>query len=119
MSYDAHNITFLDVKVRRDNEGALCSSLYRKPTAGNAILHSSSFHPKTLINSIPLSQYLSIRHNGTDDTTFLIKARKLQDRLLQRGYSQTSLKKAYKGVMSHNRKQLLYSNKLKVNNNPI
>lgn len=35
-------ITFLDVTIFKDDQGNLSSGLFRKPTAGNTILHASS-----------------------------------------------------------------------------
>lgn len=98
---------------------ALCSSLYRKVTAGNTILHASSFHPKPLVNSIPHSQYLQVRRNCSDDNTFLIEAAKLRDRLLLRGYSRTSLKKAFKRANTRSCQDLLYSTKPKNEDNSL
>lgn len=62
-SFSQERITFLDVELYVDNKGNLCSTLYRKPTAGNTVLHATSSHPKPRINNIPLSQYLRLRRN--------------------------------------------------------
>lgn len=56
MTHDKEHVAFLDVEVFRDNDGNLGSKLYRKPTVGNSILHASSFHPQTLVKSVPYSQ---------------------------------------------------------------
>lgn len=61
MTWDCCSITCLDVTIHKDENGLLTSSLYRKPTAGNSIPHTSSFHPQALISSIPYSQCLRIR----------------------------------------------------------
>lgn len=74
MSYDKECITFLDVEVYRGEGGTLCSKLYRKPTAGNTILHASIFYPKALIDSIPYNQYLSIRRNCSDNNIYKIES---------------------------------------------
>lgn len=52
MSHDRDCIAFLDISIYRGDGGTLYSSLYRKPTEGNHILHALSFHPKTLEDSI-------------------------------------------------------------------
>lgn len=119
MTYDSERIAFLDVEVYRGNEGTLGSNLYRKPTAGNTSLHVSSFHPQMLVNSIPYSQYLRTRQNCSDDASFKIEAQKLCDRLLQRGYSHASLKRAYQLALSQERKKLIYTQKPKNYINPI
>lgn len=43
------SLTWPSIKM----DGLLSSSLYRKPTVGNSILHASSFHPRARISSIP------------------------------------------------------------------
>lgn len=48
MSHDTDNIMFLDIQIHKDEDGLLFSSLYRKSTAGNGILHASSLHPRNL-----------------------------------------------------------------------
>lgn len=119
MNFDKERIFLLDVKVFRDNNGKLGSNLYRKPTAGNSILHASSFHPQTLVNSIPYSQYLQIRWNCSGEQIFKAQALQLRYRLLKRGYSHASLKRAYQQVLSQDRSELLHVQKPKNDINPI
>lgn len=71
MSYSATKITFLDVTIYKHEDGHLSSGLFRKPTAGNTILHASSAHPKSLICSIPFSQYLRLKRNCSTPEFFL------------------------------------------------
>lgn len=73
MSSDTNTISFLDVQVSRDTDGTLSSSLYHETTAGNNILHNSSFYLETLIRSIPYSQYLRVRRNCTNDEVFYLR----------------------------------------------
>lgn len=94
MSWNDSSIDF-DITIHKDDLGILSSSLYRKRTAGNTILHASSFHPTNLISSIPYSQYLRIKRNCTDEIKFKQEADLLRDRLLNRGYSHRVLKRAY------------------------
>lgn len=88
--------------------GELYSTLYRKPSAGNSLLHASSSHPEQLINSIPYSQLLRIKRNCTLDEDFQKEADLLRNRLLIRGYSKTNLKKAFNRVKNLNRHSLIY-----------
>lgn len=98
-------------QVSRNEDGTLCSGLYRKATSGNTILHASSFFPQ-------YSQYLRVRRNCTN-YVFLAEAGNLRDRLLQRGYSCTSLKKAFTRATSHTRQKLIYSQKPQNQDNPL
>lgn len=74
MTFHEHTITFLDVTIHKQQDGSLTSSLYRKRTSGNSILHATSFHPQLLIRSIPYSQYLRVRRNCTNDKVFKLEA---------------------------------------------
>lgn len=114
---DIKSIPFLDINIYED--GNLCSSLYCKPTAGNNILHTTSFHPKSLIKSIPHSQYLHIKHNYSDEDTFKTEADQLRARLLLRGYSRTCLKKAYNHTLTKSRQQWIHYKKTATPQNSI
>lgn len=108
MTSKSNQIEFLDVYIHKDDTGMITSSLYRKPTSGNGILHPSSFHPKNLIPSIPFGQYLRVRRNCFNESTFKREADNLRTRLIARGYSNKCLKKAFKKATSQTRQQLLY-----------
>lgn len=49
-------IIFLHLQIHIDTGGNLHSFLYLKPSAGNMILHASSAHPQSLLNSIPFEE---------------------------------------------------------------
>lgn len=115
MTWDQSSTTFLDVTIYKDENGLLSSSLYRKPMAGNSILHASIFHPQALISSIPYSQYLRIRRNCSDNEVFKREADLLKARLLARGYSNTCLKKAFNRACTRTRRDLLYNPSSKTN----
>lgn len=106
MIFDENRVSFLDIDIYRGEDHNLCTSLFRKLTAGT-LLRTSSFHAKNLINSIPY-----VRHNCSDEVTYKIEAKKWRDRLLQRGYSHGSLKKAYKQASLKTRHRLLHSQNL-------
>lgn len=120
MIWDKSSITFLDVIIHKDEKGSLSSSLYRKPTAGNSILHASSFYPQALILSIPYSQYLRIRRNCSDTEVLKREADLLKVRLMAQSYSNTCLKKAFNRACTRTRSVLLYNPSSKTSKkNPI
>ncbi len=45
LEYNQDKINFLDITIFKDQEGRLHTSLFRKNTDRNAILHAKSFHP--------------------------------------------------------------------------
>lgn len=113
MSCDQNTVNFLDTKIFVESDGSLGTSLYRKPSAGNALLHASSSHPRPLINSIPYSQYLRLQHNCSRDTDFQNEVNLLYGRLQERGYTHSILKKAFNRAKTHVRETLIHQKKAK------
>ncbi|XP_041916719.1 uncharacterized protein LOC121681189 isoform X2 [Alosa sapidissima] len=56
LDFSSTSINFLDLKIYVDTEGALHTTIYRKPTDRNTILRADSFHPANLISNIPYVQ---------------------------------------------------------------
>ncbi|XP_068099729.1 uncharacterized protein [Hyperolius riggenbachi] len=79
------NVPFLDVMVTR-KDGRLNTSVYRKPTDRNTLLHYDSAHPKHLISSLPISQFLRVLRicNEKDETSRELEV--MKERFLERGY---------------------------------
>ncbi|XP_077132097.1 uncharacterized protein LOC143787335 [Ranitomeya variabilis] len=60
--FSTSSVDFLDLKIMlQDNR--IYTTLFRKGTATNNLLHYSSFHPRHLRNSIPKCQFLRLRRN--------------------------------------------------------
>lgn len=119
MSYDHQQINFLDVTIYKDKNGQVASKLYRKETAGNTLLHADSFHPEPLKKSIPFSQFLRLKRNCTTMETFQCEADKLSKRLLIRGYTKSSLKKAFNRVKNQDRHTLIFGSKTRKSDDTI
>ncbi|XP_077344465.1 uncharacterized protein LOC143988608 [Lithobates pipiens] len=109
MQHSQSIVNFLDITISVDSEGRLNSLLFRKPSAGNTVLHATSFHPISLINSIPYSQYLRLKRNCSKNSDFNIAADDLYQRLRKRGYSHKCLKRAYNRVKPKTRTSLIFS----------
>lgn len=108
MTYDRDSVTFLVLRVKTNIEGKLSSTLSWNSTAGNTVLHATSFHPPSLKTSIPYGQYLRLHHTCSTDTLFREEAGKLQSWLLQRGYSRSCLRKAYNTTIRKSQLNLLF-----------
>lgn len=108
MKYDLHKVDFLDISILKNTEGKITSKLFRKEAAGNTLLHADSFRPTALKKSIPFSQYLRIKCYCTTETDFQVEADALTTRILARGYTKTSLKKAFNRVTNIERHDLIF-----------
>lgn len=114
------SITFLDVLIHKDGDGHLTSMpLYRNSTTGNSIPHAKSFNPRPLVDSIPYSQYLHLKRNCSEDSSFKLEADSLRERLLLRVYSSSCLRKANRRAITKTHQELLYNQKPANANNPI
>ncbi|OCT98332.1 hypothetical protein XELAEV_18010563mg [Xenopus laevis] len=102
-------VNFLDIKIYRDQQGNIATTLYRKETATNSLLHARSQHPQRTITGIPVGQYLRIKRICSNPEEFKSEAKKLYERFRERGYSHNSLKKAYKRALDTDRQSLLIS----------
>ncbi len=87
MSHDQRKRSFLDILVINNRDG-LSTSLYRKPTDRNSILHGQSCHPTSLKKSLPVAQFHRIRRICSSDQDFQEKATDLKNRFLTRGYKE-------------------------------
>lgn len=113
VNYSQTDINFLDLNISIDGQGLVHSFLYRKPSAGNMILHASSSHPEPLVESIPYSQYLRLRRNCSRDSDFQSTSKDLYYRLQSRGYSHKCLKHAYNRVKVQKISALIFTSKHK------
>lgn len=81
LDFHQESLNFLDITIFVNQDGNLGSTLFRKSTGGNSILHAGSSHPIQLLMSIAYSQYLRIRRNCSRDIDFEKEAKALQLRL--------------------------------------
>lgn len=100
------NVNYLDLKVAVE-DGQLVTSLFRKETAGNSILHANSGHPPQLKNSIPYGEFLRIKRNCSTKKDCDIAINDSFKRFQARGYQTELLEKARSKVESIQRNSLL------------
>ncbi|KAL2083743.1 hypothetical protein ACEWY4_021516 [Coilia grayii] len=116
MEYSAKSIHFLDLLITVNNDGQLETSIYRKETDRNTILHASSFHPDHLIDNIPYGQFIRLRRICSIEEDYVAKAQEMCDRFKQRGYSQTQIDTAMGRANQKDRRELLYPQPVQHNN---
>ncbi|XP_068114979.1 uncharacterized protein [Hyperolius riggenbachi] len=105
-TYSPTSISFLDLSVVKDG-GALRTTTYRKPTAGNTLLHATSHHPPHLIRGIPRGQFLRIRRNCSSEVDFQREAAEMYDRFRDRGYGHEALCSGAERAIQTPRSELL------------
>lgn len=108
MHQDLHQISFLDITIMIQEDGGISTTLQRKETAVNTLLHVTRFRPAPLLSSIPYGQYLRLRRICSDDYMCKHEADILSERSLICGYSTTLLKKAFKRASKQTRQQALF-----------
>lgn len=99
-------VEFLDLKVRIQN-GKIHTSLYRKETATNSLLHFSSFHPHHLRKGIPKGQFLRLRRNCSEPQDFREAAADLTQRFRARHYPRKIISEAFETSRQSKREELL------------
>ena len=98
---------FLDIKIFKDRNGNLQTTLYQKPTDRKSYLHFTSEHPKHLIKSIPYSQALRIKKICSDEDDLKQQLKNLHSSFLKRGYKEEKLKEDIEKVTHLDRMTLL------------
>ncbi|CAH2247488.1 Hypothetical predicted protein [Pelobates cultripes] len=102
LEHDASSIHFLDVQVNKIDDG-LCFDLFRKPTDKVAFLQANSFHPASMIRSLPFSQLLHVRRIVSQEANFDTQAQDFRSR----GYNDTSLQETLAKAKNRERTSLL------------
>lgn len=98
---------FLDLRINLTPEGHLCTTLFRKQTAVNSLLHYQSFHPRRQKESIPVGQFLRVRRNCSMEQDFENESKELAKRFRQRGYPEQCIQRAARRAKDTNRQVLL------------
>ncbi|CAJ0950878.1 unnamed protein product [Ranitomeya imitator] len=94
--YSKHTVEFLDVTLNKGERGFITTNVFRKSTATNTLLHATSSHHPQTFRSVPISQFLRIKHICSDDDTFEQQARILKNNLQQRGYNHRAIRAGYR-----------------------
>ncbi|XP_078539298.1 uncharacterized protein LOC144824087 [Lissotriton helveticus] len=101
------NIQFLDLELYvQDNK--IQTRTYRKPTAGNALLHAHSFHPTPLKQSIPYAECLRMTRNCSTPEGLSSAKQDLFHRLRKRGYTENTCQRAEAKCDVKNRTELIF-----------
>ncbi|XP_041417760.1 uncharacterized protein LOC121393382 [Xenopus laevis] len=99
-------LNFLDVHLEIV-EGQVCTSLYRKETDRNNVLHANSFHAPNIIKAIPRGQFLRARRISSNTGSLISATETLRGRFLDRGYNRKQIHNCIQETNKVDRKDLL------------
>ncbi|CAJ0954002.1 unnamed protein product [Ranitomeya imitator] len=106
LTYSKKEIQFLDVLIRNvDNN--LVTEVFVKPTDRNNILCYDSFHPRRMVESLPLSQLLRVRRIISEDVQLTPTLDSMVQKFEQRGYPRKLMRKLSDRVSGLARTDLL------------
>ena len=104
-------ISFLDTKVKINQNQQLYTDLYVKPTYTNSYLKYDSAHPPTCKKSIPYSQFLRIKRICQNEDDFSTHIETKKQEFLTKGYPLIEIERAISEVKNKDRTDLLRSKK--------
>lgn len=87
------NISFLDLEIFVE-ENRMKTKTFFKKTDVNSYIGYESHHHKPWIRNIPKGQFKRIQRNCTDTTDFILQAKVIKDRFLERNYREDMLDRA-------------------------
>ncbi|XP_077145854.1 uncharacterized protein LOC143807803 [Ranitomeya variabilis] len=99
-------VEFLDLKLTIV-QNRIITTLFRKQTASNNLLHFESFHPTHLRKGIPKGQFLRLRRNCSRTEDFLEESRQLTHRFRERGYPHRVISGAFEFSRGKTREEAL------------
>ena len=99
-------VNFLDMTVRIE-EGHLVTDLFTKAVDTHSYLHAKSFHPPTMISSLPKAQFIRIRRICTDISDYKRHATSFVRFFSQRGFKQDKVTKVAEEIATVDRETLL------------
>ncbi|XP_069486076.1 uncharacterized protein [Ambystoma mexicanum] len=99
-------ITFLDVLIKKGNS-SYSTTLFRKTTDRNNLLHRLSFHQPSLLRNLPYSQLLRVKKIVSDPEECLAQQIEMKDTFLARGFKQAEVLLASEKVNALSRETLL------------
>ena len=112
-SMEAEKVPFLDILISPDGD-KVKTSVYSKPTYTHSYLLYSSYHAKSLRDSIPYSQFLRIRRLCSDDADFREQCYKYSEFFRERGYPVQLIQAAVAKAGDKDRNELLNGNRRRI-----
>ena len=99
-------VVFLDTRVKLSGN-KLSTTLHSKPTSAHLYLRKNSYHPFSLVKSIPKSQFIRIKRICTSLNDYWYNAKQYVQYFVARGFKESKLIDNAKAVSKLERQQLL------------
>ena len=99
-------VDFLDLIVKKTKDG-ISTELFIKPTSSLAYLHRTSCRRRHVFTSLPYGEFLRVRRNCSEDSTFDQYADRLKQAFCTRGYDPQEIQTALDKARPQDRTQLL------------
>ncbi|XP_069611010.1 uncharacterized protein [Ranitomeya imitator] len=106
---EENKIDFLDLQLSFDQPGNSHSTIYRKETSTNSLLHARSAHPRHTIKAIPKGQFIGARRICDSEEKFENQARDLKHRFFPRGHTSDDVEIGYQQAKDRSRGSLLHN----------
>ena len=103
--------------VKKTKDG-ISTELFIKLTSSLAYLHRTSCHPRHVFTSLPYGEFLRVRRNSSEDSTFDQYADCLKQAFCIRGYDPQEIQTALDKAWAQDRTQLL-SKGIPTDNSPL
>lgn len=107
LDFSHTQINFLDIKIFKESNGVLHTTIFRKETDRNTILRADSFHPLWMTENINFGQFQRLKRICDKEEDFNIRAQDMTQRFKERGYKNSVINKAYNKVRNISRDELL------------
>ena len=105
--YSKNSVNFLDVKIYKDKQGKLQTTLYKKSSKQSLYLHYDSFHPPHIFRNIVYSQCIRLCTIISTRENRQIELSNLQKSFISRGYPKKMVNLQIAKALTINRSSLL------------
>ena len=107
--FEFNSISFLDIRIKRTEEGYLNTDLFVKPTFKNLYLQYDSYHSRHTLDNIAYGQALRIKAICSEEDDLQKNLQNLQNNLGERGYPISKISEGINKATRASRNRLLNS----------
>ena len=91
INFQTNSVNFLDLVISIGQDGYLTTDLFVKPNTLNQLLLPTSAHPSSVTRASVFSQAIRYRRICCTDELFDLRTAELKQKMLDRGYSETTV----------------------------